>query len=74
MQGSIPAHKPMNELRQHQLRELAEQMSNSVNSDQLALAQGTLELLHYVGELVNALETTTETCFQAMNIVYDCVE
>jgi hypothetical protein len=61
----------MDEIRQRQLRELAEQMKHSNDKEQHTLAQGTLELLDYVDELVTALQDTTATCCDAMGMVYE---
>jgi hypothetical protein len=60
--------------KQQQLRYLAEQMAHATDPDQQTLATGTLELLDYVDELFNALEFTTETCFDAMQMVYEGLE
>ncbi len=64
----------MDELKQQQLRELAEHMVSAADPNQHDLAAGTLELLQYVDELMNALEETTETCFEAMSVLYDQAE
>lgn len=62
----------MDEYRQQQIRTLAQQqMNGSSNSDEQALAMGTLELLDYVDVLVNELEITTEKCCEAMYVVYE---
>jgi hypothetical protein len=57
--------------KQQRIRELAEQMQHATNPDQQNLAQGTLELLEYVDELVLALHSATETCCEAMSLVYE---
>jgi hypothetical protein len=62
----------MDELKQQQLRQLAQQqMRMSTDPHQHALAQGTLDLLKYVDELVVELEVATEKCCEAMCVVYD---
>ncbi len=63
----------MEEKKQEQIRELAAQMVSTKDPLQHALAEGTLELLMYVDELVQALQETTETCCEAMCAVYDGV-
>jgi hypothetical protein len=64
----------MDEQKQQQLRELAEYMVSASDPNQHTLAAGTLELLHYVDELVHALEDTTESCFEVMSVLYDHAE
>lgn len=61
----------MEKNKQQRIRELAEQMQHTTNPDQQNLARGTLELLEYVDELVLALHNTTETCCEAMLLVYE---
>lgn len=64
----------MEELRQQLLRDLAErQAQQAQDPSQQELAQGTLELLDYVGQLVNELQIATESCCEAMSIVYENV-
>jgi hypothetical protein len=62
----------MDEQKQQQLRELAQlQLGNPSESSYSTLAQGTLELLNYVDELVAELEMATESCCEAMYLVYE---
>jgi len=68
----LPAN--MDELKQQQLRHLAEQQMRCADDpNQQALALGTLELLEYIGQLVNELQIATETCCEAMCVVYENV-
>lgn len=62
----------MDEQKQCLLRELAQQhLSLAENSDEYDLAIGTLELLDYVDQLQCELELATETCCEAMSLVYE---
>ncbi len=61
----------MGEQRQQELRELAEQLQSTADPQMHDLAEGTLELLTYVNELMSALQMTTETCCEAMCAAYD---
>jgi hypothetical protein len=62
----------MDEQKQQQLRELAQlQLVNTSETAHYTLAQGTLELLSYVDELVAELEMATESCCEAMYLVYE---
>jgi hypothetical protein len=61
----------MNILQQQQLRQMAESMVETENTDQHALAQGALDLLDYTDELNDALEAATEACCEALSQAYD---
>lgn len=70
--GCVPRHNSMDEQKQYQLRELAQQhLSHAENTDEYNLAVGTLELLAYVDQLRCELELATETCCEAMSLVYE---
>jgi len=65
--------RKMEQQRQMILRMLAEQQAKAENPEQQALALGTLELLEYVDQLVMELQHTTESCCEAMFLVYENV-
>jgi hypothetical protein len=61
----------MNQAEQQRLRYLAELMVHTSDLNQLALAQGTLELLDYTDRLTEALLRTTEMCCEAIYVAYE---
>jgi hypothetical protein len=63
----------MNYEKQQALRDLAESLlqQQAAHVDATMLAQGTLDLLDYTEELVDALSATTEACCNAVSRAYD---
>ncbi len=62
----------MNYEKQQALRSLAESLLEQQQTvDAATLAQGTLELLAYTEDLVDALSVTTEACCNAVSRAYD---